>query len=536
MPSRKDDLSNLDLRVEEDPALSANDAGVASHTNAETVEEEFVDNSPRRGWFSVSIPAWLVSMLVHVAMIFFMAAYHIPEMTQALKSFVVNASPSENDAAIEDFAIDEAMAIETPEETAEQIPASAPVIQNQVTEVPIDVQIDTLSPTLASLQLSSITSDIINTSSSTGTESMKKGLTSRSKETKRDMLDRYGGNADTEKAVAAALKWLAEHQMPDGSWTFAHGLACGAKCKDNGKATEARNAATGLALMCYLGAGQTHTEGDYKQTVFKGLTFLIRNMQITEGKMPSWYLKGGGSSTGVMYAHGIASIAICEAYGMTKDKTLREPAQAGINFIAYAQDPSNGGWMYAPRSGGDTSVVGWQLMALKSAAMSNLNVPQATLKKALKYLDGVGNEKGSSFGYRKRGDRPVVSAMTACGLLCKMYMGMPRDHKGLQEAVVEFVKKGPNPKDVYFNYYATQVMKQVGGPLWEEWDSKMKKFLLSTQEATGHAAGSWYFTAAAHSDAGGRLYNTCMATMMLEVYYRYMPIYGDQSEEEAFKL
>jgi hypothetical protein len=381
-----------------------------------------------------------------------------------------------------------------------------------------------------------MSSDIMSTSLSTGEASLKKGLTSRSKESKRDLLDRYGGNADTEKAVAAALKWLKEHQMPDGSWTFAHGLACASKCKDNGKATSANNGATGLALMCFLGAGQTHREGDYKQTVFKGLSFLIRNMKDTEGKMPSWYLKGAGGTTGVMYSHGIASIAMCEAYGMTKDPELRAAAQASVNFIVYAQDPSGGGWYYSPRAGGDTSVVGWQLMALKSAKMSNLNVPVATLKKAQKYLDAVSSKNGSAFGYRKSGDRPAYSAMTACGLLCKMYMGLPRADEGLSIAAKDFAKRGPSAGDVYLNYYATQVMKQVGGPLWEEWDTKMKKFLLTSQEKTGHAAGSWHFEKAAHADNGGRLYMTCMSTMMLEVYYRYMPIYGDQTEEESFKL
>jgi hypothetical protein len=536
MLSPKDDLSEPDFRIEEDlrGAAIAADAEAVVETSDE--EEPLAPANSRR-WFSVSVPAWLVSMMIHIAMIFFMAAYHMPEITKAVSNFIVNSSMTDDTEALETFAIDDAIAIETPQETAEELPSTAPVIQEQVSEVPVDLQIDNPPPSLSVMSVASLSAEIVSSTLSTGSESMKTALRSRSKESKRDLLDRYGGNADTEKAVAAALKWLSEHQMPDGSWTFAHGLVCAGKCADNGRASEARNAATGLALMCYLGAGQTHLEGDYKPTVFKGFTFLIRNMQVTEGKTPSWYVEGRGSTTGVMYSHGIASIAICEAYGMTKDKQLREPAQAGVNFIVYAQDTSNGGWYYSPRSGGDTSVVGWQLMALKSAVMSNLNVPQGTLKKAVKYLDAVGNEAGSAFGYRKRGDRPVYSAMTACGLLCKMYLGLPRDNPGLKEAVSQFAKKGPSTKDVYFNYYATQVLKQIGGPLWQEWDAKMKKYLLSTQEVSGHSAGSWIFKDNGHGqEAGGRLYNTCMATMMLEVYYRYLPLYGDQSEEEAFKL
>jgi hypothetical protein len=494
---------------------------------------------PSKSWFqrwSLSVPAWLVSMLVHIALILFMAAYHLPEIGNAISEFVVNSSPGEAIEELEEFSIDEAMSIDAPQEAAEVVPEAAPMMQEVVTEVPVDVQIDTIAPALTSVDLSNISSEIFSSGLTSGETTLKKGLSSRGKESKRDLLERYGGNSDTEKAVAAALKWLSQHQLPDGSWTFVHGLACGSKCKDNGTAAEAKNAATGLALMAFLGAGQTHLEGEYKPTVFKGLSFLIRNMQASEGKIPSWYVRGSGGSTGVMYAHGIAAIAMCEAYGMTKDPDLKQVAQAAINFIVYAQDPSGGGWWYNPRTGGDTSVVGWQLMALKSASMSNLGVPVATLKKAQRYLDSVASKDGAAYGYRKPGDRPEVSAMTACGLLCKMYMGMPRDHAGLQAAVKGFAKKGLDTKDVYYNYYATQVMKQVGGPLWEEWDGQMKRALLSSQETSGHAAGSWYFRSAKHAEPGGRLYMTCMSTMMLEVYYRYMPIYGDQSEEEAFKL
>ncbi len=538
MAHSKEDLSELDLGPTTLIAAAPEKlkkAIVATVTSSEL--EPLQEFTPRRSWFSVSVPAWLVSMSVHIALILFMAAYHIPQMGEALSSFIVSSSSTEDADSLDDFSIEEAMAVEAPKESAEVNPLTSPALQNVVSEIPVDIQVDVVAPSMAGVQLSSLTSEMVSSSLSSGEQSMKKGLSSRSKQSKRDLLDRYGGNSDTEKAVAAALKWLSQHQLPDGSWTFAHGLACGAKCKDNGKATEARNAATGLSLMCFLGAGQTHLDGDYKETVFKGLSFLLRNMKVTEGKMPSWYNKGSGSTTGVMYSHGIASIAMCEAYGMSKDPDLKAAAQASINFIVYAQDPSIGGWDYSPRKsgGGDTSVVGWQLMALKSAAMSGLAVPTVTIKKADNYLDSVTSKEKNSFGYRNAGDRATATAMTACGLLCKMYMGLPKDNPVLTGASEAFVKSGPT-KDVYYNYYATQVMKQVGGPLWTQWDEKMKKELLSTQEKTDHMAGSWFNKAGGHADVGGRLYQTTMSTMMLEVYYRYMPIYGIQTEDEAFKL
>ncbi|MDZ4849821.1 MAG: prenyltransferase/squalene oxidase repeat-containing protein [Pirellulaceae bacterium] len=537
MEHPKDDLSNLDLGLTKDAFADLPSPLEQAAPGAQLeVDEPIEELRPSRKWLALSVPAWLVSMLVHIAMIQFMAAYHLPGIGKAVSAYIVNASAAEESDSMEDFSIEEAMAMEAPKVSEKLAPTTTPTLKNVVSENPLELDVDVVSPSMASIQLSSLSSEMIASSLSSGEQSMKKALASRSTQSKRELLDRYGGNQDTEKAVAAALKWFAQHQMPDGSWTFAHGLACGGKCKDGGGATGASNAATGLALMCFLGAGQTHLEGDYKESVFKGLSYLLRNMQVTDGKMPSWYNKGRGSSTGVMYSHGIASIAMCEAYGMSKDPALKAAAQASINFIVYAQDPSGGGWYYSPRAGGDTSVVGWQLMALKSAAMSGLNVPTGTIKKAERYLDSVSSDNGSSFGYRKSGDRPKVSAMAACGILCKMYMGLPKDDPGLVAASEGFAEKGMDSKDVYYNYYATQVMKQVGGALWAKWDEKMKKVLLTTQEQSGHVAGSWHNGAVKHADAGGRLYQTAMATMMLEVYYRYMPIYAVQAEDEAFKL
>ena len=117
---------------------------------------------------------------------------------------------------------------------------------------------------------------------------------------------------------------------------------------------EARFAATGFGLLPFLGAGQTHKEGKYKENVKAGLLYLINNM-----KGGSMYESGGS-----LYSHGIASIALCESYAMTQDKNLLGPAQAAIRFTCEAQDPQLGGWQYTPKNGSDTSAFGWQLMAL----------------------------------------------------------------------------------------------------------------------------------------------------------------------------
>ena len=238
--------------------------------------------------------------------------------------------------------------------------------------------------------------------------------------------------------------------------------------------------------------------------------------------------------TGTMYAHGLASIALCEAYGMTHDQSLQTAAQSAVNFIVFAQDPQGGGWRYSPQTPGDTSAVGWQLMAPKSAQMAYRKVPPATMKKAGYFLDHVQGEKGAVYGYQSPdGRRP---ATTAIGLLSRMYLGWKHDHLPLQHGVQILAQLGPstdrtgNKNNMYYNYYATQVMHHYGGYPWQRWNAVMREYLIKSQEDQGHEAGSWYLPGTDDgSRAGGRLYCTAMAAMTLEVYYRYMPLYRPQS-------
>jgi len=349
----------------------------------------------------------------------------------------------------------------------------------------------------------------------------------RGAKARRGALDKYGGSEGSEAAVAAALKWLALHQERDGGWSFDHtGGACRGQCSHPGMVSPARNAATAMALLPFLGAGQTHREGEYKETVERGLVYLIRSMKVANGMGD---LSDGG---GKLYAHGMASIALCEAYAMTNDSQLLQPAQFALNFITYAQDPVGGGWRYEPKQAGDTSVLGWQLMALKSGHMAYLKVPRRTIQGANKFLDLVQDANGSQYGYTVPGGAP---ATTAVGLLCRMYLGWKQDAPGLVAGVDYLHKLGPSD-NMYYNYYATQVLRHFGGPYWEEWNSKLRDRLVEAQDTKGHETGSWYFARDPWADRGGRLYSTSMATMILEVYYRHMPIYGKQASEEDFPL
>ncbi|OYV87519.1 MAG: hypothetical protein B7Z73_09970, partial [Planctomycetia bacterium 21-64-5] len=199
-----------------------------------------------------------------------------------------------------------------------------------------------------------------------------------------------GGSPESEDAVSRGLRWLQAHQLPSGGWCFDLKQGpCQGHCRDSGSEVSTTGA-TGLALLAFLGRGETHFEGEYQETVQRGIYYLTGQMRIGE--------RGGdlrGESGGTMYSHGIAAIALCEAYAMTRDPTLEPFAQKAIDFIVGAQDPRTGGWRYEPRMPGDTTVSGWQIMALKSGQMAYLRVPYETIERAGHFLDSVQVENGA---------------------------------------------------------------------------------------------------------------------------------------------
>ncbi|MDG2470524.1 MAG: hypothetical protein P8M80_14675 [Pirellulaceae bacterium] len=351
-------------------------------------------------------------------------------------------------------------------------------------------------------------------------------------------LEREGGNAASENAVKLAMDWIAKHQLEDGSWSFDHSIGPKPQLRRSphpGNLRNARFGATAMSLMVFLGAGQTHKTGDYQQVVENGLRYLMQN-----GKQV-----GGGLSfmdTGFLYSHGLATIALCEAYTMSEDPLLRTPAQQAIQFVINSQH-DRGGWRYQPRQAGDTSVVGWQIMALKSAMMCGFEVDPNVMWRAQGFLDSVSSQEGALYGYTNPNRRG--QATTAIGLLCRMYMGWDQNHPSVRQGAVWINQWGPEVGGwtlgqnvaerqktnfrcgMYYNYYATQFMQQLGGESWDIWNRKMRDFLIETQAKQGKAKGSWFFQHPAEHGAsvGGRLYTTTLAAMTLEVYYRYLPLY-----------
>jgi hypothetical protein len=363
---------------------------------------------------------------------------------------------------------------------------------------------------------------------STGTDAGFVGtagaLTGRSGQMKSKLLDSEGGNLDSEQAVKRGLGWLAAHQLPSGAWRFNHqGPPCSGACGNPGN-EPSTTASTALGLLCFLGAGHTDRQGDYQEVVRNAMYYLAGRMQPTP--------HGGDFMEGTMYGQGLSAMALAEAYAMTHDPALKDKAQAAIDFVVYAQDQHGGGWRYAPGEPGDVTVTGWMFMALRSGQMSYLKIPGATVQRGIRFLDAMSSDYGSFYGYLAPGKEPTS---TAVGLLCRMVTGWRRDDRRLAKGVRWLSQRGPSKFDMYYNYYATQVLHHWGGSDWQQWNRQMRYQLIATQAREGHESGSWFFKDdQKSSNKGGRLYATCMAIMTLEVYYRYLPLYGKRTVDASF--
>jgi hypothetical protein len=363
------------------------------------------------------------------------------------------------------------------------------------------------------------------------------GLQQRDRDLRSDIARRLGGSEDSERAVEAGLEFLIRHQSPDGHWSL-HGFDLGRPgYEDAGLATmQSDTAGTGLALLAFLGAGYTHTDGKYRQEVGSALAWLLEH-QRADGDL--FVPQDEESNQNVwLYSHGIAAIALCEAYGMTRDPELEGPAQRALAFIAAAQHPTQGGWRYSPGVGSDTSVSGWQVMALKSGELAGLVVPEGCYGLVERWLDGA-QAAGLPGQYvyrpaaRQAHQREASRVMTAEAMLMRQYLGWDREHLEMIAAADHLAANLPEwdtrgIRDAYYWYYATQVMFQMQGDYWRQWNERLRPMLVSEQEREGVLAGSWEPLGPSPDRWGreaGRIYVTAMHLLILEVYYRHLPLY-----------
>ena len=336
-------------------------------------------------------------------------------------------------------------------------------------------------------------------------------LFQRSFEQRQRFIEGLGGSKESEAAVARALAYLARIQQPDGRWTFAQA----GERQAGASRPNYDPALTGLAALCFLAADHTPAKpGPYQACTGRAMAFL------TALQKPTGDLRGHGD----MYGHAIAALALAEAATMTGDAACREAAIRAGRFILQAQHPRTGGWRYVPRDPGDTSVFGWQVMALHSAERLGAEIPEPARKLALGWLNRVSQSPRKMLaGYQNANHtRP----MTAEAVFSRILLGQQLSAADQKEACdfLMGLPPGKGQPNFYYYYYGSLALMQMQNAAWQQWNAKMRDLLVRLQRRGGTLDGSWD---PRHplDRRGGRIYTTALAALTLEVYYRYLPMY-----------
>jgi hypothetical protein len=383
------------------------------------------------------------------------------------------------------------------------------------------------------------------------------------------------------KAVVDGLRWLARHQNPDGSWgalSLRSRCVPDASCYDaNLKATgNFDEGLTGLALLCFLRAGYSHESkqdlvdtalgGRYRigEVVKKGLEWL-RKRQNPDGSF--------SRDRAFMYNEALATMALAEAYGLTRNHYWKEPAQRGIDFITESQRPNPSGqglwgWRYASRKeiehlrkgtkelfDSDTSVTTWCVLALESARRAGLQVKQESMDGAMEFCKFVTANDGLVGYLDAKGAGATVTGpydtqftyhwttMSALGMCLRIFATHNPNDPFLKVAAKRLVQDLPTVSedhssvDYYYWFFASLALNQLDGPdspersgkYWDRWNKAMVEAVLPLQDHTEHACtnGGWIVSDRWGSSSGaGPLYNTAINVLTLEVCYRYENAFG----------
>jgi len=464
--------------------------------------QKTVDEQTQDDWWArvfLQIPTWLMSALLHISLILVLAL--IPVQEQIRNSLSLILGMEEGAGLEEELTSFDVSSLSMEMETTDEVKPDLSMI-----ETDMEANLSDLST--------------LNGTIKTAPMSLSASLSSRSGLMKDALLKAYGGTAETERAVAMGLEWLKRQQSKDGSWSLSGPYG-------DGGVNENRTAATAMALLAFMGAGHTHKEGAFQPNVARGLEYLL-SIQDEDGFFAA-------KATGIQqtYSQAQASIAVCELYGMSGDDALRVPAERAVRWAIDAQSDA-GGWRYRPRQDSDTSVTGWYVMALISARIAGLDVDSEVLERVHTFLDSVQRVSGDNRP-NKDGDKyaylPAAKdkdAMTAEGILCRMYLGWstddPRIVQGCEYLAGRPITSEIGRRDYYYWYYATNSLHHAGGSPWSRWNQEMRQVLPSLQNQTGRERGSWPPQGDPHGDAGGRLYSTVLAILCLEAYYRHMPL------------
>lgn len=525
------------------PATSAEQSGKSEQSAPASEDETTPDGIFVGFWESDGTPAGLISLIVHTVLLIILMLCTIgsgdkdrwvinarvgppTDVDQPLAVFEMPIQPPEVDSQSEAMAENvDASRMAVAPDLASQVTAFAPPLSTEGAASADSAESEANEMEAAAKEIASILSPGFSSSDQRMVMRLPTGgMSPRTPQSRAELGAMYGATRASEDAVEMALAWLAEHQQRNGSWSFDLTIdPCRGRCSHSRSAGEnatPATAATGLSLLAFLGAGYTHREGKYAEVVRRGVYYL------RDAARPATH--GLDLQAGSMYGHGIATLALTEIlaidrYNNQVDTEIKELVEGAVLFTLVAQH-QQGGWRYVPGSPGDMTISGWQILSLVSARYGGIPLRTNTLSDAKSFVNSLSHDGTYEFGYITKRPEPTT---TAIGLCMLMYLGESPFQTPFSRSLSKMAARGPKKFDVYHDYYATMALHNARHPDWDHWHKPLRDHLVRTQATTGHERGSWHFKDH-HGDVGGRLYTTAMAAMILEVYYRYMPLYQNR--------
>jgi hypothetical protein len=297
----------------------------------------------------------------------------------------------------------------------------------------------------------------------------------------------------TEAAIKRGLDWLKSVQQPDGRW-----------CAGDDSNWVGYSAFAMIAFM--LNGHFPNKKQPYGECMTRSLDALLKE---SEGQITGYM----GTN---MYCHGLATLALSEAWGQTdKDDKVQEVLKAAVKVILRAQAES-GGWRYNPQPGGaDVSVTAMQVIALAAARQAGIFVPDDTITRAVRYLNMCHHSASGGFTYTPGFGVPGFARTAAATFSLKM-LGR-HEVREVKEGVRYLLREAPAAVKntdfyMYGMYYGTLCMYMAGPQEFKTFYPQIRDIMLSRQQPNG--------------SLGGRgVYDTSIAMIILSMPYGYVPAY-----------
>jgi hypothetical protein len=359
-------------------------------------------------------------------------------------------------------------------------------------------------------------------------------LGSRTSASGKEFLQKfYGTSPEAQDAIASGLKWLSTCQRENGSWTLAGVTDVGDSGRSSSASADDPVAATALALLPFLAEGVTHRRSSisskelasYRSLVERGLQFLARNQNSSTDD-------SNGAIGSNLMGHTLATLALAEAYGLTKDDRLRPFLKSALTYLLSAQEDRDGGWREQPDGPEELSTTAWDVMALRNAQYAHVPVPKKALKRTEMFMDdcGAGAASDRQSLYANTPGSEAAPNATASGLFVRQLLGWQKSDPSLTTGCQYLMthlppERGDATYDIDYFFFATQVLRNMEGTDFDLWNYLVQKHLVSMQDQKEPFSGSWRPRQPGISLRSSRMYVTALSLLTLQVSYRHLPFY-----------